>query len=272
MIVTVKNEVDRARGQAARSPEQGLAGALQWQYKRQDKNRFFRAGNLGYTNMLSPLSSTHRSFRLQIRSPHGNANGYASMETCLLFALYLLRASDRPGNFGTRPRSSHERAAELETFVAFLFSYCQAVHQVKKNNIQYCNPKKQYHCSHPSRVKSLQYIRRPPSYKPHQLLSSFSACPGKRSFPFPFSLFASDPHLRQVANKLHGYIYSALATYFYAGIYLHADINGHLLRRYNHDHLEQILNTSNVEILHHLVLATNHFCVMYKNNINRPST
>ena len=65
MTVTVKNEVDRARGQAARSPEQGLAGALQWQYMRQDKNRFFRAGNLGYTNMRSPLSSTHRSFRLQ---------------------------------------------------------------------------------------------------------------------------------------------------------------------------------------------------------------
>ena len=38
-----------------------------------------------------------------------------------------------------------------------------------------------------------------------------------------------------------------------------------------HDHLQQILNTSNVEILHHLVLATNHFCVMYKNNINFPS-
>ena len=64
--------------------------------------------------------------------------------------------------------------------------------------------------------------------------------------------------LRQVANKLHGCIYSALATYFYAGIYLHAGINGHLLRDITlcHDHLDQILNTSNVEILHHLVLAT----------------
>ena len=37
-----------------------------------------------------------------------------------------------------------------------------------------------------------------------------------------------------------------------------------------HDHLEQILNTSNMEIIHHLVLATNHFCVMYKINI-KPS-
>ena len=39
-----------------------------------------------------------------------------------------------------------------------------------------------------------------------------------------------------------------------------------------HDHLQQILNTSNMEIIHHLVvLATNHFCVMYQININRPS-
>ena len=32
-----------------------------------------------------------------------------------------------------------------------------------------------------------------------------------------------------------------------------------------HYHLQQILNTSNMEIIHHLVvLATNHFCVMYQ--------
>ena len=28
------------------------------EYKRQDKNHFFQAGNLGYTNMRSPLPST----------------------------------------------------------------------------------------------------------------------------------------------------------------------------------------------------------------------
>ena len=38
-----------------------------------------------------------------------------------------------------------------------------------------------------------------------------------------------------------------------------------------HDHLEQIWNTSNMEIIHHLVLVTNHFCAMYKININHPS-
>ena len=35
----MKNEVDRARGQAARPPERELGGALHWQHKRQDKNR-----------------------------------------------------------------------------------------------------------------------------------------------------------------------------------------------------------------------------------------
>ena len=35
-----------------------------------------------------------------------------------------------------------------------------------------------------------------------------------------------------------------------------------------HDHLQQILNTSNMEIIHHLVvLPTNHFCVMYQISI-----
>ena len=88
----------------------------------------------------------------------------------------------------------------------------------------------------------------------HMIYNSCPLFPLLAKHPLPF--LPQIRPLRQVANKLHGYIYSALATYFYSGIYLHADINGHLLRRYSHDHLEQILNTSNVEILHHLVLAT----------------
>ena len=52
-----------------------------------------------------------------------------------------------------------------------------------------------------------------------------------RSTLFPF--LPEIRTLRQVANKLHGYIYSARATYFYAVIYLHQeDIDGHLLRLY----------------------------------------
>ena len=181
------------------------------------------------------------------------------METYLLFALYLLRASDRSGNFGTRSRSSYERAAELETFVAFLFSCCQAVYQVKKKQYSTANystahtTKKQYHYTFVLTAMTPTYNSKT-AIQYHMIYNNCPLFPLLAKHPLPF--LPQIRSLRQVANKLHGYIYSALATYFYAGIYLHADINGHLLRRYSHDHLEQILNTSNVEILHHLVLAT----------------
>ena len=63
-----------------------------------------------------------------IRSPHGSANGYASMETYLLFAIYLPLRIGSLGQFWNAPRPSYERAAGLETFVSFLFSF---VYQVK---------------------------------------------------------------------------------------------------------------------------------------------
>ena len=47
-----------------------------------------------------------------IRSPHGSANGYASMETYLLFALYLLRISGSLGQLwnalAPAPRAMNE--------------------------------------------------------------------------------------------------------------------------------------------------------------------
>ena len=86
------------------------------------------------------------------------------------------------------------------------------------------------HCTCPSRVKALQYIRRPLSCKQHQQLSAFPPALGSTLFPFLPEICT----LRQVANELYGYIYSALATHFYAVIYLHhEDINGHLLRLYS---------------------------------------
>ena len=136
MIVTVKNEVDRARGQAARSPEQGLAGALQWSTRDKTKIDFFEPeiwavptcthrsraridpfafnslaawerkrirfnGDISTVRFISTaghrilsvfISTTDASILSpSIRSPHGSANGYASMETYLLFALYLPR-------------------------------------------------------------------------------------------------------------------------------------------------------------------------------------
>ena len=198
------------------------------------------------------------------------------MKTYLLFALYLLRASDRSGNFGTRSRSSYERAAELKTFVAFLFRVAKLYTKLKKqystaNYSTAHTTKKQYHTAlNPTNTKINNSTTVPlyiffltamtPTYNSKTAIQYhmiYNNCP---IFPLlakhPLPLLPQIRPLRQVANKLHGYIYSALATYFYAGIYLHADINGHLLRRYSHDHLEQILNTSSVEILHHLVLAT----------------
>ena len=155
----------------------------------------------------------------------------------------------------------HARAmnelAGVGTFVSFAFRFCFLMFVYQAKIIQYCfyhKPLKNStvlhspltrqistvyaqnrpqvetvsHCTYPSRVESLQYIRRPSSYKPHQLLSSFPACLAKHPF------LPEICTLRQVANELCGYIYSALAIYFYAVIYLHhEDIDGHLLRLYN---------------------------------------
>ena len=78
----------------------------------------------------------------------------------------------------------------------------------------------------------------------HMIYNNCPLFPLPCEAPFPF--LPQIRTLRQVANKLHGYIYSALATYFYAGIYLHADINGHLLRRYTLKKLRSFLRHRNV--------------------------
>ena len=88
---------------------------------------------------------SHRSFRLQsidpfafspsilspsIRSPHGSTNGYASMETYLLFALYLLRIIGSLGQLwnalALAPRAMNELLnwrlsfrASMETYLLF---------------------------------------------------------------------------------------------------------------------------------------------------------
>ena len=143
MIVTVKNEVNEPEVRLRAHRNKGSRGPSR-QHKRQDKNRFFQAGNLGIYQhasirvafrgafqwgriscsfsstaghrILSVFISTtdasicspawelefistidHRTFIFEhasilspsIHSPHGSANGYASMETYLLFAIYL---------------------------------------------------------------------------------------------------------------------------------------------------------------------------------------
>ena len=144
----------------------GLRGPSRGSTRDKRKIDFFRAENLGYTNNRPSLSSKHRSaspsgelsngdgspvrflistaghrilsvfisttdasiLSPSIRSPHGSANGYASIETYLLFAIYLPLRIGSLGQFWNAPRPSYERAAELETFVSFLFSF---VYQVK---------------------------------------------------------------------------------------------------------------------------------------------
>ena len=127
--------------------------------------------------------------------------------------------------------------AGVQTFVSFTFRFCFLMFVYQAKIIQYCfyhKPLKNStvlhspltrqistvyaqnrpqvetvsHCTYPFRVESLQYIRRPPSYKPHQLLSSFPACLAKHPF------LPEICTLRQVANELYGYIYSVLAIYF----------------------------------------------------------
>ena len=132
--------------------------------------------------------------------------------------LYLLLSIESLEQFGTSSRSSYEPAFLPEgrpslpflflffslrfSFFSLMFVY-QAIqdcfyHKPLKNSTVLHSPLPRQistvyaqnrpqvetvsHCTYPSRVKSLQYIRRPPSYKPHQLLSSFPACLGKRPF------------------------------------------------------------------------------------------
>ena len=77
------------------------------------------------------------------------------------------------------------------------------------------------HCTYPSRVKSVQYIRRP------TLISHTNYCPlflpALRS-----TLFLPEIRtLRQVANKLHGYIYTIPTIYIYIYIAVISTSSGH---------------------------------------------
>ena len=75
-------------------------------------DRFFRSGNLGYTNNRSPLSSTHRFIRLQFARRMGAQTDTLQWRHiyCSLYIYY--GESDHSSNFGTRQRSSYERACQ----------------------------------------------------------------------------------------------------------------------------------------------------------------
>ena len=131
--------------------------------------------------------------------------------------LYLLRSIGSLEQFGTRSRSSYERACWIGDFrFVFVFRFCFLMFVYQAKIIQYCfyhKPPKNStvlhsplprqistvyaqnrpqvetvsHCIYPSRVKSLQYIRRPPSYKTTPTIVLFSRLPWEAPF-FPFCL------------------------------------------------------------------------------------
>ena len=127
---------------------QGLRG----QYKRQDKNRFFRAGNLGYTNMRSPLSSTHRSFRLQFARRMGAQTDTLQWRHiyCSLYIYYEHRIT-RATLERARGRAMNE-PLNWRLSLRFCFRVAKLYTKLKKqySTANYSTPhttKKQYHTS-----------------------------------------------------------------------------------------------------------------------------
>ena len=219
--------------------------------------------------------STHRSFRLQFARRMGAQTDTLQWRHiyCSLYIYYDHRIAR-----ATLERARGRAMNELQDWrlsFRFCFRVAKLYTKLKNNTVllitvlliplknstillltqptQKQTPVQQYHYIYFFTAMTPTYNSKT-AIQYHMIYNNCPLFPLLAKHPLPF--LPQIRPLRQVANKLHGYIYSALATYFYAGIYLHADINGHLLRRYSHDNMEQILNTSNVEILHHLVLAT----------------
>ena len=159
---------------------------------------------LEHASILSP----------SIRSPHGSANGYALMETCLLFALYLLRSIGSLEQFETRPRSSYERACQDRgrsfRFCFFCFSVPKLYTKLKNNTVLLITvlllpltTKKQYHTAlNPTNTKINNGTTVPlymtPTYNSKTAMQYHMIYNNCLLFPLPceapFPLFASDLH------------------------------------------------------------------------------
>ena len=148
----------------------------------------------------TPLLSTHRFV-----SPSGElSNGDRSPVRFLYLLLGissfpfldLLLSMESLEPFGTpialELRASFSAQREASTpvylFIYFLFVFVMFVYQAKIiQNFFYHKPLKNTTTAlTPPASNHYSTFADPPSYKPHQLLSSFSACFGKRPFPFPF--------------------------------------------------------------------------------------
>ena len=132
-----ENKVDSASGKAFALPGYGglrRSGRTSVQDSLRLKKRFFRAGNLGYTNIRSPLSSTHRSIRLQFARRMG-----AQMDTlqwrhisCSLHIYY--GASDHSSNLKrdhARAMNELARIGDVRSVFVFCFCFPMFVCQVK---------------------------------------------------------------------------------------------------------------------------------------------
>ena len=159
-----------------------------------------------YQHSLAALE--HASiYSPSIRSPHGSANGYASMETYLLFALCLLRSMESLEQFETRPRSSYERACQDRgRSFRFCFRVPKFVYQAKKQystaNTVLLLPlttKKQYHTALNSTNTKINNSTTVPLYmiptynsktaiQYHMIYNNCPLCPLPCEAPFP--LFA----------------------------------------------------------------------------------
>ena len=225
---------------------------------------FFRAGSKNISTYRSPHAQCfeHASiYSPSIRSPSWERKRIRFNGDISPVHFYIYNgASDHSSNLERDHARAMNELAGSETFVSFLFfvfiSSCLCTKLKQYSTAFTTNHLKTVpYCTHPSRVKSVQYApKTDPKLKQYRtaptpfasnhcsifadppLINNTNNCPifppalGSALFPFLPEICT----LRQVANKLYGYIYSALATYFYAVIYLHhEDIDGHLLRQYD---------------------------------------
>ena len=136
-----EKQADRASGKAFALPGYGglrRSGRTSVQDSLRLKNRsfFFGPKNSHYINIRSPLSSTHRSIRLQFARRMGAQTDTLQWRhiSCSLYIYY--GASDRAGKFGTQSRSSYERACWIGDFrFVFVFVFSGLYTKLKNNTV-----------------------------------------------------------------------------------------------------------------------------------------
>ena len=161
-----EKQVDRASGKAFALPGYGglrRSGRTSVQDSLRLKNRlfFFRAEKLSLYQQIDRRSRARTDpFRLILTFMGVQTDTLQWRHiSCSLYIYY--GASDRSGNFGTRSRSSYERACWIGDFrFVFVFVFSGLYTKLKNNTvllIQYCSyhlpPKTVPYCSYPINTK-----------------------------------------------------------------------------------------------------------------------